>query len=71
MFRILLAFILTAFLFISIVSTARVLFSSNARSTKNLIVQATDYETTRASIKEIDKITANNNSYFTSKNSLR
>lgn len=71
MFRILITFIITAFLFIGILSTADSIYKSDLKNTKELSVQVKMIEPTRPSIKEIDRITADNNYYFTSKNSLR
>lgn len=71
MFRILASFILTSFLFIGILSTADLLLNPDSDNEKTLTVQISKDETVRDSIKEIEKITANNNYSFTSKNSLR
>lgn len=71
MFRILITFIITAFLFIGILSTADSIYKSDLKNTKELSVQVKMIEPTRPSIKEIDRITADNNYYFTSENSLR
>ncbi|MFZ2322922.1 MAG: hypothetical protein WAV89_04400 [Ignavibacteriaceae bacterium] len=71
MFRILASFILTSFLFIGILSTADLLLNTDSDNEKTLTVQISKDETVRDSIKEIEKITANNNYSFTSKNSLR
>ena len=71
MFRILASFILTSFLFIGILGTADLLLNPDNESEKTLTVQISKDETVRDSIKEIEKITANNNYSFTSKNSLR
>lgn len=71
MFRIILLFFLTAFLFISILFTAETILKSDARTTRNLFVQAAEYETNRPSIRQIETASADNNFSFTIKNSLR
>jgi hypothetical protein len=71
MFRILSSFILTAFLFIGILSIANLLLNSDYERNQSLFVKISEVETARVSIKEIEKVTANDNYYFTSKNSLR
>ncbi len=71
MFRILLTFAITAFLFIGILSTADSIYKSDLKNTRELNVKVNIIEQTRPSIKEIDRITADNNYSFTSKNSLR
>ena len=71
MFRILTSFILFTFLFIGIISTANMFFTLDEQSEKGLKVHVTNIESSRITIKEIDKVSANNNYRFTLKNSLR
>lgn len=71
MIRILITFIITAFLFVGILTTADSIYKSDLKNTRKINVKINIVEQTRPSIKDIDKITANNNYYFTSKNSIR
>ncbi len=71
MIRILISVILTAFLFIGILSTANLLLESNNESEVKLIAQTFEKNLERSSIREIETITADNNYSFTSKNALR
>lgn len=71
MIRILISVILTAFLFIGILSTANLLLESKNESEVKLIAQTFEKNLERSSIREIETITADNNYSFTSKNALR
>jgi len=71
MIRILISVILTAFLFIGILSTANLLLESKNKSEVKLITQTFEKNLERSSIREIETITSNNNYPFTSKNALR
>jgi len=71
MIRILISVILTAFLFIGILSTANLLLESKNKSEVKLITQTFEKNLERSSIREIETITSNNNYSFTSKNALR
>lgn len=71
MFRILITFLVTAFLFVGILSTADSIYKSDSKNTKEITAKVYIVEQTRPSMKDIDRITADNNYYFTSKNSIR
>lgn len=71
MIRILITFIIMAFLFVGILTTADSIYKSDLKNTREINVKINIVEQTRPSIKDIDRITANNNYYFTSKNSIR
>ena len=71
MFRIIILFILTIFLFAGLAGTANVLFSDTNADTENVIAQVSEKKDTRLSIKEIESITAANNYSFTQFNALR
>ena len=71
MFRVLLSFILTAFLFIGIFSTANYFVSTETKASKVISVTTSNVEFQRITIKQIDQLTADYNFSFTSKNSLR
>jgi hypothetical protein len=71
MFRILLSFILTVFLFIGILSTANYFFSTDFANKQEIYLQPVKTEIDRLTIKEIDLRTAEENFYFTSKNSVK
>lgn len=71
MFRILLSFILTLFLFIGILSTANYFLSSDFISKQEISLQTVKTENERLTIKQIDRVTAKENFYFTSKNSVK
>ncbi len=71
MFRIIITFILTIFLFAGLAGTANVLFSSSNSSDQNVIAQVYEKKDTRLSIKEIESITATSNYNFTQFNALR
>ncbi len=71
MFRVIISFVLTLFLFVGIIGTASFIFSGNRNSEQNLVLQSTDKSFERISIREIETISATNNLRFTSKNALR
>jgi len=71
MYRILISFVLTVFLFAGLIGTANVLFNQSDLKVKNVIAQISEKKDTRLSIKEIEAITASNNFRFTSVNALR
>jgi hypothetical protein len=71
MFRVLLSFILTAFLFVGILSTANYFLSSETKTPQVISVTTYNVEFQRITIKQIDQLTADYNFPFTSKNSLR
>lgn len=71
MFRILISFILTVFLFAGIIGTANYMFNSTNLSDQNVIAQISEKKDTRLSIKEIEFITSSTNFSFTSVNALR
>lgn len=68
MFRILISFLLTAFLFIGILSTADALLNSKISSEKNINIYYMANASPRDSIKEIEILTATENYPFTSRN---
>jgi len=71
MFRILISFVLTVFLFAGIIGTANVLINHSDLKAQNVIAQISEKKDTRLSIKEIESITASGNFRFTSVNALR
>jgi hypothetical protein len=71
MFRILISFVLTLFLFIGIIGTARYMFSSVEANDQFVIAQISEKIDSRLSIKEIEFITASDNLKFTKENALR
>lgn len=71
MFRVIISFVLTLFLFVGIIGTASFIFSGKRNSEQNLVLQSTDKSFERISIREIETISATNNLRFTSKNALR
>ena len=71
MFRILISFVLTVFLFAGLIGTANVLINHSDLKAQNVIAQISEKKDTRLSIKEIESITASSNFRFTSVNSLR
>lgn len=71
MFRILISFVLTVFLFVGLIGTANVLFNHSDLKAQNVIAQVSEKKETRLSIKEIETITASSNFRFTSENALR
>ncbi len=70
MFRVILSFILTLFLFTSIIGTANIMFDKSESSDSNITAQISEKKDNRLSIKEIESITSENNFYFTSSNAL-
>ena len=71
MFRILLSFVLTVFLFAGLIGTASVLINHSDLKAQNVIAQISEKKDTRLSIKEIESITASDNFRFTAENVLR
>jgi hypothetical protein len=71
MFRILLSFVLTVFLFAGLIGTASVLINHSDLKAQNVIAQVSEKKDTRLSIKDIESITASDNFRFTSENALR
>ena len=71
MFRVILSFVLTVFLFASLIGTANYMFKSENVDTQNIIAQVSEKKDTRLSIKEIESVTASDNFRFTSVNALR
>jgi len=71
MFRIILSFVLTTFLFVGLISTANVMFASTGNSDINVTAQLSEKKDIRKSIKEIEMETASSNYQFTGTNSLR
>lgn len=71
MFRILISFVLTLFLFIGIIGTARYMLSSVKANDQFVIAQISEKVDSRLSIKEIEFITASDNLKFTKENALR
>jgi hypothetical protein len=70
-FRIILLFVLTGFLFLSILGTADILFSNNGKEGTNLIAQSSETSVKKLTIKQIETISAINNLYFTYNNALK
>jgi hypothetical protein len=71
MYRILISFVLTVFLFAGLIGTANVLFNHSDLKAQNVVAQISEKKDTRLSIKEIEAITASSNFRFTSANALR
>jgi len=71
MFRILISFVLTVFLFAGILGTANYMFNSSNLGDQNVIAQLSEKKDTRLSIKEIEFISSSTNFPFTSVNALR
>ena len=71
MFRILISFVLTLFLFAGLIGTANVLMNHSDLKAQNVIAQISEKKDTRLSIKEIESITASSNFRFTSVNALK
>jgi type II secretory pathway component PulC len=71
MFRILISFVLTVFLFVGIIGTANYMFSSVKANDQIVIAQVSEKVDSRLSIKEIEFITSSDNYKFTSVNALR
>jgi hypothetical protein len=71
MFRVIISFVLTIFLFAGLIGTAKFMFKSTDLDTQNVIAQVSEKKDTRLSIKEIESITASSNYQFTFVNSLR
>lgn len=71
MFKVILSFVLTVFLFVGIIGTALLFISDAIGSDRNSVTVSMDNYSDRISIREIEVISAANNLRFTSKNSLR
>lgn len=71
MFRIIILFVLTIFLFAGLAGTANGLFSVSKTSDQNVIAQVYEKKDSKLSIKEIESITAANNYSFTQYNAIR
>ncbi len=71
MFRVILSFILTLFLFVGLIGAANVLFQQNNSGDQKVIAQLLEKKDMKLSIKEIESLTASSNFYFTSENSLK
>jgi len=71
MFRIILSFLLTVFLFAGLISTASVMFASESNSDVEVTAQVTEKKDKSQTIKEIELETAYSNFHFTSGNALR
>jgi hypothetical protein len=71
MFRIIISFVLTMFLFVGLIGTANFMFKSRDLDTQHVIAQISEKKDTRLSIKEIESITASSNYQFTYVNALR
>ena len=71
MFRVLLSFILTLFLFAGLIGTANFMFNYADLKDQNVIAQVSEKKDTRLSIKEIESVTASDNFRFTAENVLR
>lgn len=71
MFRVILSFILTLFLFAGLIGTADIMFSTSKQNDQNVIAQVSEKKDNKLSIKEIETVTATDNYRFTYSNSLR
>ena len=71
MFRVLLSFVLTAFLFMGILTTTGNLISESRNSVRNVDIQQIKQESGRISMREIETISASYNYSFTYKNALK
>ncbi|MBK7629491.1 MAG: hypothetical protein IPJ23_01990 [Ignavibacteriales bacterium] len=71
MFRVLLSFTLTLFLFAGLIGTVNIMFSSSNIDDYNVVAQVSEKKDNKLSIKEIESVTAADNYRFTSSNSLR
>ncbi|MBP9583340.1 MAG: hypothetical protein KBE38_14360 [Ignavibacterium sp.] len=71
MFRVILSFVLTLFLFASLIGTANIMFESSAANDKYVTAQVSEKKDNRLSIKEIESVTATSNYRFTYVNALR
>jgi len=71
MFRVILSFILTGFLFFGLIGTANVFFKTTNSGDQKIIAQLSEKKESKLSIKEIESFTALNNFHFTSANSLK
>ncbi|HMN24295.1 MAG TPA: hypothetical protein PL018_16045 [Ignavibacteriaceae bacterium] len=71
MFRVILSFVLTLFLFASLIGTANIMFESSTANDKYVTAQVSEKKDNRLSIKEIESVTATSNYRFTYVNALR
>lgn len=71
MFRVIITFLLTLFLFAGLIGIAKFMFSTSTAYDQNVIAQVSEKKDTRLSIKEIETLTASGNFRFTLANSLR
>ena len=71
MFRVIITFLLTLFLFAGLIGIAKFMFSTSTAYDQNVIAQVSEKKDIRLSIKEIESITASSNFRFTSVNALR
>ncbi len=71
MFRVIISFLLTLFLFAGLIGISKFMFSTSTAYDQNVIAQVSEKKDTRLSIKEIESITASSNFRFTSVNALR
>ena len=71
MFRIILSFVLTIFLFAGLLGTAAIMFESSNKNDKNVMALVSEKKDTRPSIKEIEFVTASNNYPFTYPESVK
>lgn len=71
MFRVILSFVLTLFLFAGIIGTANIMFEPSSSNDVFITAQVSEKKDNRLSIKEIEAETAANNFRFTSVNALR
>lgn len=71
MFRVLLSFVLTAFLFVGLISTANVMFASTNTDEITVVAQVSEKKDKGQTVKEIEMETASSNYHFTASNTLR
>ena len=71
MFRVILSFILTLFLFAGLIGTANFMFSTSNEDEHYIAAQVFEKKDNKPSIKEIESVTAANNYRFTSANAVR
>ncbi|MEO8231821.1 MAG: hypothetical protein ABI638_06040 [Ignavibacteriota bacterium] len=71
MFRVILSFVLTLFLFAGLIGTANIMFQSSGTNDKYIIAQVSEKKDIRLSVKEIESVTAVSNYRFTYVNALR
>ncbi len=71
MFRVILSFVLTIFLFAGILGTASVMFETTDNNNKNVTALISEKKDKRLSIKEIESVTAEDNYRFTYAGALK